>query len=177
MQFFLVLVAVLVATATAGSRLPVAAVATNKAKINNKELVMKLRGGGIVKAIGPLNAGLICFFSYFWPLDLCTNLYFNVTCILSFRDGVLITDNMLNVNSGIAGLYALQLLFGKDALYRRYYVDGVGHPKASFANNLLAFTLLTTAVTGYFVSRDAPTFKGMYGKIGCFSYLLSTVNL
>ena len=63
MQFFLVLVAVLVATATAGSRLPVAALATNKAKINNKELVMKLRGGGMITAIGPLNAGLICFFS------------------------------------------------------------------------------------------------------------------
>ena len=66
MQFFLVLVAVLVATATAGSRLPVAALATNKAKLNNKELVLnvlKLRGGGMITAIGPLNAGLICYFS------------------------------------------------------------------------------------------------------------------
>ena len=175
MQFFLVLVAVLVATATAGSRLPVAALATNKAKINNKELVMKLRklrGGGMT--IGPLNAGLI--YTYV-PLNLCTNVFFNVTCILSSRDGVLITDNMLDVNGVFAGVYALQLLFGKAALNRRFYVDGVGHPKASFASNLLAFTMITQVLAGYFVSRDVPAFKATYGKIWTIGCLINMVNL
>ena len=111
------------------------------------------------------------------PLNLCTNVFFNVTCILSSRDGVLITDNMLNVNSGIAGLYALQLLFGKEALYRRYYVDGVGHPKASFASNLLAFTTITHVLAGYFVSRDFPAFKATYVKIWTINCLIHTVNL
>ena len=84
---------------------------------------------------------------------------------------------MLDVNGVITGLYALQLLFGKEALNRRTYVDGVGHPKASFASNLLAFTTITHVLVGYFVSRDFPAFKATYGKIWTIGCLINMVNL
>ena len=138
MKFFLFLLAV-IAVMAAGTRLPVVGLATNKAKVN-KELIMKLRGGGM--SIGPLNA-----------------------------------ENMLDVNAGVLTLYALQMLFAKKMIDTRFFVDGLGNAKSHFTANLLAFNMLGQSVVGYLVSREAPAFKGMYGKISAFIWLGHTVCL